>query len=88
MLKPVPTNQFKREAKKFFEIMMTAEWVEVMHYLIHEQPLPAKYRDHPLIGDFQDYRECHVKPDLLLVYAVRGRELHLARLNTHAELFG
>ena len=41
-----------------------------------------------LTGDFKDYRECHVKPDLLLVYAKRGGELHLARLATHSELFG
>lgn len=87
-LRPVSTKQFKRDAKKYFEILMSAEWAEVMYHLLNEQTLPAKYRDHQLTGNFQDYRECHIKPDWLLIYAVRERELHLARLGTHSELFG
>ncbi|WP_156956469.1 type II toxin-antitoxin system YafQ family toxin [Stenoxybacter acetivorans] len=58
-----------------------------MYSLIHDIPLTEKYRDHQLTGNLKDYRECHVKPDLLLVYAKRGNELHLARLGTHSELF-
>ena len=84
----VPTGQFKRDAKKQLAALLTAEWAEVLFCLSHGRELPAKYCDHQLTGDFKDYHECHVKPDLLLVYAKRGGELHLARLATHSELFG
>lgn len=84
----VPTNQFKRDARKQFQMLLTAEWTEVLYYLINDKELPEKYCDHSLTGDFKDYRECHIRPDLLLVYAKRGNELHLARLGTHSELFG
>ena len=78
MRKLVATSQFKREAKKNFADLLTAEWAEVLHSLLNDIPLPEKYRDHPLKGDLSDYRECHIKPDLL----------YLARLGSHSELFG
>lgn len=84
----VPTNQFKRNARKHFQMLLTAEWTEVLYCLISDEILPGKCCDHPLTGDLKDYRECHVRPDLLLVYAKRSDELHLARLGTHSELFG
>ncbi len=87
MRKLVATSQFKREVKKIFADLLTAEWAEVLHSLPNDIPLPEKYRDHPLKGDLSDYRECHIKPDLLLIYATREQELHLARLGSHSELF-
>lgn len=49
---------------------------------------PSKYRDHALIGDWSGYRECHLKPDLLLIYKkVEQSVLQLARLGSHSELF-
>lgn len=57
----VPTNQFKRDARKQFQMLLTAEWAEVLYCLINDKELPDKYCDHSLTGDFKDYRECHVK---------------------------
>jgi len=49
----------------------------------------AKYRDHDLIGDWAGYRECHIKPDLLLIYRKSDADtLRLARFGSHSELFG
>lgn len=87
-LKPVFGSRFKRDLKKHFLALASNEWSEVLYCLVREMPLAEKYRDHALTGDLGDYRECHVKPDLLLVYAKRGDELHLAMLGTHSELFG
>jgi mRNA interferase YafQ len=57
--------------------------------LLADQDLPESYRDHPLIGDWSGYRECHLKPDLLLIYRKSDAEtLRLARLGSHSELFG
>jgi mRNA interferase YafQ len=61
---------------------------EVLSLLIEDQPLPAGNRDHTLSGDWAGYRECHLKPDLLLIYRKPdGEVLRLARLGSHSELF-
>jgi mRNA interferase YafQ len=61
----------------------------VLDCLVHDRPLPAFHRDHALAGDWMGYRECHVKPDLLLIYRKHQMDtLRLARLGSHSELFG
>lgn len=81
------SNQFKRDAKKQFAVLLTADWVEVVHCLINDIALPEKYRDHALKGDKAYYRERHVQPDMLLMYAKYGNVIELARLGSHSELF-
>lgn len=62
---------------------------DVLELLLDDIPLPERYNDHELIGDWQGYRECHIKPDLLLIYRKPAPEiLRLARLGSHSELFG
>lgn len=57
--------------------------------LASDQILPSKNRDHGLTGEWAGYRECHIKPDLLLIYSKFGADtLRLARLGSHSELFG
>lgn len=56
--------------------------------LANDQPLPENLRDHALSGTWSNYRECHLKPDLLLVYRKVGADiLRLARLGSHSNLF-
>lgn len=56
--------------------------------LAEDTPLPERYRDHTLVGDWKGYRECHLKPDLLLIYRTEEPEiLRIARLGSHSELF-
>lgn len=83
----VPSNQFKRDVKKQWEILLTEEWTDVSWCLIHDEPMAEKYRDHQLTGNLKDYRECHIKLDLLLLYWIEDNEVKLARLGTHSELF-
>jgi len=57
--------------------------------LLADEPLPEKCRDHALTGNWAGYRECHLKPDLMLIYCKRdANTLGLARLGSHSELFG
>lgn len=56
--------------------------------LVDQELLDERYRDHPLIGNWKGYRECHLQPDWLLIYRVAGDELQLVRTGSHAELFG
>lgn len=60
----------------------------IVSLLAHDQPLPEYCQDHPLIGDWKGYRECHLKPDLLLIYRKDDPDiLKIARLGSHSELF-
>lgn len=83
-----PTNQFKRDAKKQVLELITPSWAEVLHSLCHDLTLAAKYRDHALTGDWVGCRDCHVKPDLVLIYEYQNDDLILHRLGSHSELFG
>ena len=67
----------------------------ILGSLATDRGLDPKYRDHALFGDWDGYRECHVKPDLLLIYKTCTTSdaspvdvLRLARLGSHSELFG
>ena len=61
----------------------------VLVALATDQPLDVRYRDHDLSGDWAGYRECYIKPDLLLIYRKSDADtLRLARLGSHSELFG
>jgi mRNA interferase YafQ len=63
--------------------------LNVVALLLSDQVLPKNSRDHALSGDWAGYRECHIKPDLLLIYRKPDVDtLRLARLGSHSELFG
>jgi mRNA interferase YafQ len=60
---------------------------EVLDLLVMDQPLPHKNVDHPLSGSWVDCRDCHVRPDLVLIYQKTGNDwLELVRLGSHSEL--
>ncbi|MDP3117959.1 MAG: type II toxin-antitoxin system YafQ family toxin [Phenylobacterium sp.] len=50
--------------------------------------MPAAYKDHPLKGQWRGARDCHLKPDLVLIYRKTAEAIELVRLGSHAELFG
>lgn len=55
--------------------------------LAEDAPLPPRYRDQPLTGDWADFRDCHLRPDLVLIYAKPdAATLQLVRLGSHSEL--
>ena len=59
----------------------------MLAWLIRQEPLPARHLDHPLRGIWKGYREAHIEPDWLLIYRVKGSELHLVRTGSHYDLF-
>ncbi len=73
-------RDYKREAKGPQRATLDSDLRPVLVALVTDQPLEAKYRDHDLSGDWAGYRECHVKPDLLLIYRKSDADtLRLAR---------
>ena len=82
-------RDYKRELKGRHKATLDADLITVLGALVADQPLSAKHRDHELTGDMGGYRDCHIKPDLLLIYQKSGLDsLCLVRLGSHSELFG
>ena len=84
-------HDFKREYKGRYRVLLNkgGEFDVVKSMLANDIPLPPKYRDHALHHNWEGSRECHIKPDFLLVYTLEGDDLLiLERLGTHAEIFG
>ena len=82
-------RDYKRESSGQHRAVLHDVFTSVLAALASDQPLDARCRDHALSGHWAGYRECHVKPDLLLIYRRWGADiLRLARLGSHSELFG
>jgi mRNA interferase YafQ len=80
-------RDYKREAKGPHRATLERAFIEVVTALANDQPLAEKHRDHALSGDWKDHRDCHIKPDLVLIYRKPDDEvLQLVRLGSHSEL--
>ncbi len=82
-------RDFKREIRGRHRHELEALLMFALALLADDKPLPDKNRDHGLGGEWPDHRECHLKPDLLLIYRKPDPgTLQLVRLGSHSELFG
>ena len=88
------STAFKRDYKRVKSTPRHAKDVDlllaaVLTLLLDDETLPESNRDHLLNGDWAGYRDCHIKPDLLLIYRKPDADtLRLARLGSHSEIFG
>lgn len=84
-------TKFKRDYRKIAASgrYSAGDFLSVVKLLAQDKILPTKYRDHALCGEWIGYRECHIKPDWLLIYAKSNsnKELILIRTGSHSELF-
>ena len=90
MLKIIYTTQFKKDYKLAQKRGVDVEELfKVIELLQKQKPLPPEKKDHLLHGNYKGYRECHVRPDLLLIYKVNNKELELLlfRSGTHSDLY-
>ena len=85
----IPTGAFRRDYKRLSNSPRydMADLKTVVAALAEDQPLDPPCRDHALTGNWRDHRECHIKPDWLLVYRLEAGRLILVRTGTHAALF-
>lgn len=87
------STAFKRDYKRIksmprYKNTLDALITPILEFLLMDHRLPEKNLDHALSGDWNGYRECHIKPDLLLIYKKPDQvTLRLARLGSHSELF-
>lgn len=90
MLEIITTSAFDKDykilKKRGYNLKLLQEVVEK---LANEEVLPAKYRNHQLIGNYIGYMECHIRPDWLLIYKIEKNKLilTLSRTGTHSDLF-
>ncbi len=81
-------RDYKREAKGQHRATLDIHLTPVLMALAADQPLAPRHRNHHLSGDWEGYRECHVKADLLLIYQKSDADiLRLVRLGSHSELY-
>lgn len=84
------TTKFKRDYKreKRTDADLDEVLLPVIELLAGDTALPERLHDHGLAGEWRGFRDCHVRPDLVLIYAKPNPEtLVLARLGSHSELF-
>jgi mRNA interferase YafQ len=84
------TGRFKRDYKreKRSDAALDAVFQTVIDMLVRDKVLPPNLSDHALTGEWKGYRDCHIKPDLVLIYRKTDKALVLARIGSHSELFG
>ena len=85
------TGQFKRDLKRESKgphrDALSNDFIDILKSLARDEPLAEKHRDHALTGEWNDCRDCHINPDLVLIYRKLGEdELQLVRLGSHSEL--
>jgi len=90
MLSLQTTTQFRKDRKRAIKRGVSIKLLDdVIQTLIEEKPPDPKHRDHALTGSYAGFRECHIQPDWLLIYAIDKGNLILTatRTGTHSDLF-
>ena len=79
-------RDFKREKRDHHRNLDQAV-AAIVALLAADKPLMERHRDHPLSGNWGGFRECHIRPDLLLIYEKTAGVSRLVRLGAHSALF-
>jgi mRNA interferase YafQ len=81
-------KDYKREAKGLYRATLDTDLLAAISLLALDRALPESFHDHPLTGEYTSHRECHIKPDLLLIYKKPDDvTLRLVRIGSHSEVF-
>lgn len=84
----VQQTSFKKDIKKLKKRGKDLNKLKsVIDILVEQTPLPARYRDHALAGNWIGWRDCHIEPDWLLVYKLKQDTIILGRTGSHSDLF-
>ena len=81
-------RDYRREKRGQYGRRLDEELEAALQLLANDLPIPSRYRDHPMHGSRAGERNCHIRPDLVLIYAKpNSSDLNLIRLASHSELF-
>lgn len=90
MLTVASSNRFEKDLKRIKKRGMNLDKLEkIIDLLSDQKSLPKVCKDHQLIGNFNNRRECHINPDWLLIYKIdhSQKTLFLERTGSHSDLF-
>ena len=80
-------RDYKRESRGRHRTSLDASLVSIVEALANDEPLEPRCHDHALSGEWSDHRDCHLKPDLVLIYQKPDADtLRLVRLGSHSEV--
>jgi mRNA interferase YafQ len=80
-------RDLKRESKGPYRAFLANQFVNIVRVLANDEPLAESFHDHALMGSWKDHRDCHLRPDLVLIYQKPDTAtLQLIRLGSHSEL--
>jgi mRNA interferase YafQ len=80
-------RDFKRESAGRYSKTLDSDLLGIVELLAVDLPLPQRCHDHALVGEWADFRDCHIRPDLVLIYRKTDDNfLDLVRLGSHSEL--
>lgn len=80
-------KDYKRELKGRHKATLQSDLIKAIKVLVIDETLAPKYFDHVLSSNWKDHRDCHIKPDLVMIYRlVNSDVLQLVRLGSHSEL--
>jgi len=87
------STQYKKSLKRILQSgVKVNQRKEVLRFVIDsllaKKALPLKYRDHALTGEWIGFMDCHLEPDLILIYRINDDILEFLRIGSHSELFG
>lgn len=83
------SSQFKKDFKKIVRMPIPdiLEIGNIISMLQRGETLGPKHVDHSLTGNWSGFRDCHIKPDFVLIYRISDGQLQLARIGSHSEIF-
>ncbi len=88
MLKINYTSQFKKDFKRVKKQDKDLSKLQVViEILVNEEQVDHKYKDHQLIGNWKNHRDCHIESDWILIYRISDNNLYLERTGSHSYLF-
>jgi mRNA interferase YafQ len=80
-------RDLKRESKGQYRAFLANQFVDIVRVLAKDDPLAESFHDYALMGKWEDHRDCHLRPDLVLIYKKPdSATLQLIRLGSHSEL--
>ena len=81
------TRAFRREKRGQYCRTLDEDLQRILELLVNDATIPEPYQDHQMRGDRGRERNCHIRPDLVLIYAKpNATDLELIRLGSHSEL--
>lgn len=88
MLRPEYSGQFKRDIERMRKRGKDlGKFKALARLLVAAATLPAGFQDHPLKGEWKGWRDAHIEPDWVLIYAITGEVVRFERTGSHADLF-